>query len=315
MNISSGSDDNNTLTLKVGFEGSGSSSQGVGAKEMARAIGELSHGTIALELYPDALLGGGPAMIAMVQNGDLDIFFGGAGYFSSLDSRLNVFDIPYLFETVEQAYGVLDSQLGREMLDVLETQQLKGLSFWENGIRSITNNRKPVTHPDDFKGLKIRTMPGNLSHEALWQQVGMETLPLPSGAICQAILDGKIDSQEHPVSVIYARKFFEVQKYLSFTRHLYGPLIQVMNLAKFNALSEEQQAILLKGSYAGAVATRTFSNSNEARFLEEMIQAGLQVNEVDPQLFKAVMRPALEKDYVEKNGDVWLKKISAILAG
>ncbi|CAM3480856.1 2,3-diketo-L-gulonate-binding periplasmic protein YiaO [Klebsiella spallanzanii] len=300
--------------FSIGFEGSMASSQGVGIQEMVRVAGQLSQGEMAFELYPDAKLGNGPKMVDMAQQGELDIFLGGAGYFAALDGRINVFDIPYLFENVEQAYRIMDSDFGREMLDVLDQKKLKGLSFWENGIRSFTNNVKPVTHPDDFSGLKIRTMPGNQVHEALWQSVDIDTLPLPSGAIYAAIQEDTINSQEHPISVIYARKLFEVQRYLSLTRHMYGPLIQVMNSVTFTSLSKPQQDILLSASYAGAVATRNFSNENEAIFLAQMKRAGLQVNDVDPKPFREMMKPAIEHEFIDKNGDDWLKKINAMLA-
>jgi tripartite ATP-independent transporter DctP family solute receptor len=302
------------MVLRIGFEGSMASAQGIGAQEMARVAAQLSNGKISLEFSPDATLGSGPAMIAMVRKGELDIFFGGVGYFSALDSRFNVFDIPYLFANVEQAYKVVDGKFGREMLSVLEPHGLKGLGFWENGIRSITNNRQPIYRPEDVQGLKIRIMPGVPLYERLWRLVGAETTEMPSGAIYKAIEEGTIDSQEHPVSVLYARKFYEVQKYLSLTRHLYGPLLEVMNLRTFNSLNAQQQEILFKAAYAGALAMRSFSNDNETRFLEEMKARGLQVNEVDTKPFKEKMRPAIEQDFIEKNGDDWLQKIYAALS-
>ncbi len=106
---------------------------------MAQVANKLSKGRINIELFPDQQLGTGPQMIEMVKKGELDIFQGGAGMFSAMEPRLNVFDIPYLFESVEQAYKVLDSKFGEEMLATLEPHGLKGLSFWENGIRSTTN--------------------------------------------------------------------------------------------------------------------------------------------------------------------------------
>lgn len=310
----SGAGNHTQRTLRLGFEGSLASAQGVGAREMARIVDELSQGRIAIQLYPDAVLASGPKMIEMVQKEALDIFLGGAGYFAALDNRISIFDIPFLFENVEQAYTVMDSPFGREMLDVLDAQGLKGLSFWENGIRSFTNNVRPVYRPADLHGLKIRVMPGNQAHEDLWRHVGLHTTPLPSGAIYHAIQQGEINSQEHPVSVIYARKFYEVQPYLSLTRHMYGPLLQVMNLRMFNAMPPQDQACLLKASWAGAVATRTFSNDNEARFLAEMKASGLQVNEVEPTAFRDVMRPVIEDDFITRNGDAWLKKITTVLA-
>ena len=298
------------MTLRMGFETSLDSAQGVGAKEMAKVADKLSKGKIAIDLYPDQKLGTGPQMIEMVQKGELDLYQGGAGLYSSMEPRLNVFDIPYLFSSVDQAYKVLDSKFGKEMLATLEPHGLKGLSFWENGIRSTTNNVRQITKPDDLVGLKMRVMPANPVHVTLWKHLGTEPTPLPFGEIYGKLKSGELDGQEHPIAPIYSGKFYEVQKYLSLTRHMYGPLIQVTNLKKFKALPKADQDILLKASYAGAVAMRKFSNDNAARFLEDMKQKGVAVNEVDTRLFREKMRPVIEQQFVEKNGDAWLKKIN-----
>ena len=303
------------LVLRLGFESSIESAQGVGAKEMVRIATELSGGRIEFQLFPGSRLGSGGKMIEMVRSGDeLDLFLGGAGAFAALESRLGVFDIPYLFDSVEQAYLVMDGDVGKEMLASLEPFGLKGMAFWENGIRSITNNTRPIDKPEDLQGLKMRIMPGNPMYERIWNLFGCNTSPMPSSAIYEAIKDGQIDSQEHPITVIYARKFYEVQKFLSLTRHLYGPAIQIMNLKIFNSLPSQQQNLLMKAARAGAVAMRNYSNDNEAEFLEEMKAKGLQVNEVDVKPFKDMIRPVIENEFVKKNGNAWLKKIEASIA-
>lgn len=301
------------VTLRLGFEVSMDSAQGVGAKEMARVASEMSKGKIDIQLFPDQKLGTGPQMIEMVKKGELDLFQGGAGMFSSMEGRLNVFDIPYLFDSVDQAYKVLDSSFGREMLATLEPHGLKGLSFWENGIRSITNNVRPITTPEDLMGLKMRVMPANQVHVTLWKHLGTEPTPLPFGEIYGQLKSGQVDGQEHPIAPIYAGKFYEVQKYLSLTKHMYGPLIQITNLENFKAMPKKTQDILLKASYAGAVAMRKYSNDNAAKFLEDMKQKGVIVNEVDAKPFRDKARPVIEQQFVEKNGDAWLKKINASL--
>lgn len=301
------------MTLRMGFETSLDSAQGVGAKEMAKVADKLSKGQIAIEFFPDQKLGTGPQMIEMVRKGELDIYQGGAGLYSSIEPRLNVFDIPYLFDSVQQAYKVLDSKFGKEILATLEPHGLKGMSFWENGIRSVTNNVRPITKPEDLVGLKIRVMPANPVHVALWKGMGTEPTPLPYGEIYGKLKSGELDAQEHPIAPIYSGKFYEVQKYLSLTRHMYGPLIQVMNLEKFKVMPKKTQDILLKASYAGAVAMRNFSNDNAAKFVEDMKQKGMAVNEVDTKPFREKMRPIVELPFVEKNGDAWLKKINAML--
>ena len=303
------------LVLRLGFETSIDSAQGVGAKEMAKVADKLSKGKIEILLFPDSKLGTGPQMIEMVKKGELDIFQGGAGMFSAMEPRLNVFDIPYLFNNVQQAYKVLDGKFGKEMLATLEPHGLKGLSFWENGIRSVTNNVRPITKPEDLVGLKMRVMPANPVHVTLWKALGTEPTPLPFGEIYEALKSGKLDGQEHPIAPIYGGKFYEVQKYLSMTRHMYGPLIQITNLEKFKAMPKKTQDILLKASYAGATAQRKFSNDNETKFIADMKAKGVAVNEVDQKPFREKARPIIEQEYVAKNGDAWLKQINASLKG
>jgi TRAP-type C4-dicarboxylate transport system substrate-binding protein len=127
------------LVLRLGFETSLDSAQGVGGIEMAKVADKLSKGQIEIQLFPDSKLGTGPQMIEMAKKGELDLFQGGAGMFSSMEPRLNVFDIPYLFRSVKQAYKVLDGKFGREMLATLEPHGLKGLSFWKTAsVRSPT---------------------------------------------------------------------------------------------------------------------------------------------------------------------------------
>jgi tripartite ATP-independent transporter DctP family solute receptor len=299
------------LVLRLGFETSLDSAQGVGAKEMAKVAEVLSKGKIEIQLFPDSKLGTGPQMIEMVRKGELDLFQGGAGMFSSMEPRFNVFDIPYLFDTVEQAYKALDGKFGREMLSTLEAHGLKGLSFWENGIRSVTNNVRPIVKPDDLVGLKMRVMPANPVHVTLWKALGAEPTPLPFGEIYGALKSGRLDGQEHPIAPIYGGKFYEVQKYLSMTRHMYGPLIQIANLEKFKALPKRTQSILLRASRDGAAAQRKFSNDNETKFIADMKAKGVAVNEPDTAPFRAKARPIIEKEYVARNGDAWLKKINA----
>jgi TRAP-type C4-dicarboxylate transport system substrate-binding protein len=136
---------------------------------------------------------------------------------------------------------------------------------------------------------------------------------LPFGEIYEALKSGRLDGQEHPIAPIYGGKFHEVQKYLSLTRHMYGPLIQVTNLDKFNALPKKTQNILLKASKAGAVAQRKFSNDNEKKFLADMKAKGLEINEPKTAPFRAKARPIIEQEYIAKNGDAWLKQINASL--
>ena len=303
-----------TITIKVGNETARTDSQFVGIQAMAKQAEEQSGGRIKMELYPASEKGGPQEMVDMVKSGsgDLDIYVGGAGFFANWDGRLNVFDIPYLFDNAPQAHKILDSDFGGEMLAVLEPFGVKGLAFYENGVRSITNSKRPIRTPDDVKGLELRVMPGNPVHVKIWSMFGANPHPVPFKDIYENLKSKKLDGQEHPIAPIYSGKFHEVQPYLSLTRHIYGPLIMVMNKAKFDAMPADLQAILLDAARAGAQAQRKFIADNEQKFMDEMTASGMEILEVDTKPFRDLVRPTIEKDFIDKNGDAWLVKIESM---
>lgn len=304
--------------LRMGFETSLDSAQGVGAQAMARTVAELSDNRIEIQIFPDSQLGTAAKMLDMVKKGELDLFQGGPGIFSSAEKRLNVFDIPYLFKTPAQAWQVLDGPFGLEMLRSFEAQGLKGLSFWETGMRDITNNVRPIIKVGDLRGMKMRIPVNNPAQVAFWKQLGTEPLPLPFGQIHEALKSSKVDAQEHPISLIYSGKFYEVQRYLTLSNHLYTPMIQVMALPTFNGFSEKDRDILVQASRAGATAQRNFARENDAEFLVKMKAQGVKVNEMSAQAreeFRASIRAAMEALYVAENGDAWLRALQAAADG
>jgi tripartite ATP-independent transporter DctP family solute receptor len=300
------------LVIRCGNETGKTDSQYVGLEAMAAKVKELSKGAMELELHPGSELGSGVAMVDMVKAGKLDIYLGGAGFFAAWDGRLSVFDIPYLFAGAEQAHKILDGDFGAEMLSVLEPFGVKGLAFWENGVRSVTNSVRPIKTPDDVKGLKLRVMQGNPVHVKIWTMFGAEPHPITFSEIYAALKSKTVDGQEHPIAPIYSGKFYEVQKYLSLTRHIYGPLIMIINKAKFDGLTPAQRKILVDASKAGAAAQRKFIKDNENRFIDEMKKAGMEIIEVDAGPFRDKVRPTIEKDFVAANGDAWLRKIESL---
>ena len=155
------------------------------------------------------------------------------------------------------AYHVLDGKVGQSLLDKLAPYDIQGLAFLENGWREVTNNRHPVRSPEDIKGLKIRTTP-NPYHIEAFQLLGANPVPLAYAELYSALETGAVDAQEHPLPVLWAGKFYEVQKYLSLTHHAYSPLILVMNKPKFDSLPAKYQTILVEfGARDGQLPARS----------------------------------------------------------
>lgn len=300
------------IKLRFGHAHPEADSQHLAALEFGKRVKERTQGAIEVTVYPGNQLGNDNTMIAGVRGGTIDIEMSGNPFFTGLVPRLNALDLPYQFGNAEHAYKVLDSAVGRALLDDLSAHQMKGLAFWEVGFRSLANNRRAVRRAEDIKGLKLRTTP-NAAHLKAFQLLGANPQPMPFGEVFPALESGAIDGHENPPTLMLATKMHEVQKHLSLTRHAYTALVVVMNKAKFDALKPEHQTVLLEEALAAARLQRELNAKNESSALAQLRAKGMQVVEApDVAGIRAVVRDETRRLYVEKNGDAVLKAIEAV---
>ncbi|HDR1844648.1 TPA: TRAP transporter substrate-binding protein [Pasteurella multocida] len=303
---------NAATTLRFGYEAPRSDTQHEAAKKFNELLKEKTKGEIKLSLFPDSTLGNAQTMISAVRGGTIDLEMSGSPNFSGLVPKLNVIDIPFIFQNREHAYAVLDGEIGQGLLKELEAQGLKGLAFWEVGFRSFTNSKHPVKTPDDIKGLKVRTNQNPMYIQA-FSILGANPVPMPLSELYTALETRAVDAQEHPVGIVWSAKLYEVQKHLSLTNHGYTPLIVVMNKAKFDGLSPALQSAILEAAKEAGTYQRKLNLDNEKGIIEKMQKAGIQVIEtVDTKPFKAAIESEVRKAFIEKNGDDLVKQIDAL---
>jgi tripartite ATP-independent transporter DctP family solute receptor len=289
-------------TLKMAHTLPASDTHHLAAQRFAEAVKQRTNGQIQIEVHAGGALGNDPSILQNLRLGALDMGFTGNPFFSSFVPKLNVLDLPYLFTSFEHVYRVVDGPVGNQLLAELEQHQLKGLAFWEIGFRNITNSKRPILRPDDLKGIKIRTTP-NPGHVAAFQALGASPAPLAFPEVYLALQNGTVDAQENPINLIYASKFFEVQKHLSLTQHAYTVSVVAMNLAKFSSLAPDQQRAILEAAREAAVQQRKMNRDIEGENLAKMKQAGLAVVEkVDPKPFQDALGDKIKKTYVDRFG-------------
>lgn len=297
------------VKLRFGHTLPANDSQHLAALEFSKRVKERTQGGVEIQVFANSQLGNDSTLINSVRSGTIDIGATGNPFFTGLAPRLNVLDLPYQFTDAQQLYRVLDGPTGRSLLDDLGAHQLKGLAFWEIGFRSLANNKRQVSKAEDIKGLKIRTTP-NPSHLKAFQLLGASPQPMPFAEVFSALESGAVDGNENPPVLMVSSKMYEVQKYLSLTRHAYTALVVVMNKAKFDALKPEFQKVLLEESASAAVLQRKMNAENETAAIAQLRAKGMQVNETpDIAGIRAVVKDEVRKMYVEKNGDAVLKAI------
>ena len=277
--------------------------------ELARKVKERTGGRYEVEIFPSAQLGNDPKVLEGVRLGTIDMGMTGNPFFTSFAPELNVLDLPYLFRDSDHAYKVFDGPIAGELLAVLDKHGLKGLGNLEIGFRNLTNSKRPVKTPDDVKGLKIRVVP-NPAHVQAWKLLGGIPTPMPFPEVYLALKTGTVDGQENPVTIIYANKLYEVQKYLSLTWHAYTVFDVVMNLAKYRALPADVQTALTESLREAFVWQRNLDRQVEGEYLQKMKAAGMIVEEQpDRAAFARIVASEVTEDYVKRFGPAMLERI------
>ncbi len=272
-------------------------SYNVGARKFIELIEERTNGRIRIKLYPALQLGKGEReMLEGVQQGAIALLITSTGPLGGFSPSINILDFPFLFRDFRHADQVLDGAIGKRLLDDFEKVDVKGLAFWENGFRHLTNSRLPVKNVIDGKGLKIRTME-NKVHLAAWRSAGFLPTPMAWGEVFTAMQQGVIDGQENPIAIYYATKLWDArQKYLSLTAHVYSPAPLLMSKKVFDSLPASEQALFLKTAREVSVFQRGITRNAEEGWLKEVAEKGtVVVRDVDRGSFQEAMDPVFDQ--------------------
>lgn len=198
---------------------------------------------------------------------------------ASFNEKFLVFDLPFLFNDYDAAYGALDGELGQQLLNDLEQNDLKGLVFAENGFRHVSNNEGPIERPEDMEGLKLRTLENPL-HTDTFKAFGANASLFAFGELYTVLQQGTYDAMECPISLYYTNKFYKVQDYLTLTGHIYAAAILLANNDFYNSLPEDLRELVMDASIEFRDAQRELARQQDIEFLEQLKAEGMQVNDL-----------------------------------
>jgi tripartite ATP-independent transporter DctP family solute receptor len=263
--------------------------------EFARRIKDATGGSIEIRVFPGGQLGKGEReLLEGMQIGSIDLAITATGPISGFSPSMMVLDLPFLFRDYSHVDTVLDGPIGRKLLDNLDKSRLKGLAFFENGFRNFTNSARPLLKPEDFKGLKLRTMENPVHLDSV-RQLGAQAVPMSWGEVYTSLQTKVIDGQENPIAIIHACKLNEVQRYLSLTGHFYSPAPLTMSLTRFRSLKPEWQKLFIQTAVQIAAFERSIIRDNEQRQLDDLKAWGMDVRTVDKSAFFKATQPVYEK--------------------
>ena len=265
------------VTMKLGVVTKPGSAQNIVAEKFKEIIEKKSQGELQVKIFHSASIGNETEILQQIQLGTIQLGIITSGPFDSFDPIVRVIDYPFLFKDNNQADEILDGPLGSEILTSLESSGFKGLCFSENGFRNLTNSRQAVSKPSDIEGLKIRVMSSAL-HKSIWQALGANPTPMP-WPIYTELEQGVIDGQENPLWVLEVYKFYEIQKHMTLTRHVYSAHIDVASLSWWKTLDQAQQEMIQQAMYEAAVYQRADNRAKNAARLELLKEKGMEVVE------------------------------------
>ncbi len=243
---------------------------------MARRVEEHSGGKLKIQIYPSEQLGSEQQCVELLQIGSLAMTKVSAAIMESFTENYKVLGLPYVFRSKEHAFKVLDGEIGQELLQSTEPYWIKGLCFYDAGSRSFYTVKKPVLHPDDLTGMKIRVMKSYTAMQMVSAMGGSPT-PVSWGELYTALQSGVVDGAENNPPSFFTSRHYEVCRYYSLNEHTRVPDVLIISTRVWNRLSSREQEWLQKAVHESVLVERQLWQEAEAETLEQVRKAGVEI--------------------------------------
>jgi TRAP-type transport system periplasmic protein len=283
------------IKLTLGHNAAPGNPKALGSIFFAEQMAKRSNGRITVQVAGGAQLGDDQTMLTAMRTGTLDMSVNSQGPVSAVVPETAALGMPFMFSSLPQAWKLLDGPVGKELAKKFEAKNLVVLAWWDNGIRQTTNNKRAITKPDDLKGLKIRT-PADPATVDLFQAMGASTQQINFSELYVAIQQGVVDGQENPLANIHSSKLYEVQKYLSITRHKYESMPFLMSGITWKKLSDADRQLVSEVAAEAATYERKLMLESDDKLIGEFRKMpGVSINEPDLAPFKAATAKVWDK--------------------
>ncbi len=279
--------------VKLGHVGEPGSLFQKSADEFAKRANAKLGNKAKVVVYGSSQLGGDAEMLQKLKLGTLDMALPSTVMSSQVD-LFGIFEMPYIVKDRNHMGRIEKEVFWTKLAPEAEKKGLKVVAVWENGVRHITNNKRPINSPADLAGIKLRT-PAGKWRVKMFQAYGANPSPMKFSELFTALQTGVMDGQENPFTQIYSAKLQEVQKYLSLSGHVYTPAYLTVGKTKWEALPPDVRKILEETAKETQAYVYEQAIKDESELLGKLKQAGMQVNEVDKNAFINASKPIYEE--------------------
>ena len=288
--------------IRFGYGLNEQSNQGRAVKLFAEQVEKASGGKMRVRAIGAAALGPDTQMQQALIGGAQEMMVGSTATLVGISKEMALWDTPFLFNSAKEADALLDGPIGEKVKAKLQDKGLVGLVYWENGFRNLTNSKRPINRMEDLNGIKLRVMQNNVFLDS-FKTLGTNAVPMAFSELFGALETGTVDGQENPYNTILSSKFYEVQKYLTVTNHVYSPWIVLVSKKWWDGLSAAEQKVLIDAGKASRDFERQDTRKEAAGAVAELKKKGMQVNELSP-AEAARMRSNLTRVYASIGASV-----------
>ncbi|MFN9728544.1 TRAP transporter substrate-binding protein [Acidovorax sp.] len=262
--------------IRFGYGLNEQSNQGRAAKVLADEVEKLSGGKMKLRTVGAAALGSDVQMQQALIGGAQEMMVGSTATLVGITKEMALWDTPFLFNNTQEADAILDGPIGDKVRAKLEEKGLVGLVYWENGFRNLTNSKKTVAKLEDLNGIKLRVMQNPVFLDT-FKSLGANAVPLPFSELFSALETRAVDGQENPFNTILSSRFYETQKYLTVSNHVYSPWIVLVSKKFWDGLSKDEKDVLIKAGKTSRDFERKDTRAEAAKALEDLKSKGMEV--------------------------------------
>ena len=262
--------------------------------KFAEVVKAKTNGRIDIQVAHSAQLGDDAAMVTAIRTGALDITANSQGAVAAAVPEYAAYGMPFMFSTPAQAFKVLDGPLGKELADKSAEKGMVVLGYWDNGIRHMTNSKRPITKVEDMKGLKMRTPPDAVLVDIM-QALSADPQQIKFAELYVALQQGVVDGQENPLVNIHASKLYEVQKHLALTSHMFQMTPLLISKRTWDRLSEADRKVMQEAATEATALQRKLSQEADDKLLADLKAKGVQVTTVDKAAFAKATSKVDEK--------------------
>ena len=254
----------------------------MGVKRFAEILAAKSGGKMKVQEFPANQLGNELQQQSALQGGVQQMSAPATTSLAGVVKEFGLIDFPFSVASFEQADQLLDGPLGQALIAKLPEKGLVALGYWDLGFRNVTNSKHPITRPEDLQGLKIRVIPNPVFLET-FKAFKANPVPLPFAELYGALESKAVDGQENPYAVILSNKFYEVQKFVSATNHVYAANIMLVSKKFWDTLTPTEQQWMREAANEARAYQRQVSRDAARKAVGDLQARGAQFNELSPE--------------------------------